>query len=120
MIVEKLRAAFNDSITIIALGTNAVVTSLMVKAGANEGASGENAFVVNAPKVDFIIGSVAIISANTMLGEITPRMAEAVSDSPAKKILIPINRCGIHVAGTRQEPLVNYIEEVISIIRGGE
>ncbi|MCL2043989.1 MAG: DUF3842 family protein [Treponema sp.] len=116
-IVEKLRSVFNDDTAIIALGTNAVVTSLMLKAGAHEGASGENAIVINAPKVDFIMGSVGIIAANTMLGELTPRMAEAITGSPAKKLLIPLNRCGLYVIGTRQEPLLRYIDEAIALIK---
>ena len=116
-IVEKLRATFGDSIEIIALGTNAVVTSLMLKAGANEGASGENAIRINAPKVDCIMGSVAIIAAHTMLGEITPRMAEAVSGSPARKLLIPLNRCGLYIAGTRQEPLMHYIDDAVALVK---
>ena len=116
-VVEKLRSAFNDDVAIMALGTNAVVTSLMLKAGAHEGASGENAIVINAPKVDFIIGSVGIIAANTMLGELTPRMAEAISGSPAKKLLIPLNRCGLYIAGTLQEPLPRYIDEAVALIK---
>jgi len=116
-VVEKLRAVFNDGIEIIALGTNAVVTSLMIKAGANEGASGENAIALNAPKVDFIIGSVGIIAAHSMLGEYTPRMAEAVSGSPARKLLIPLNRCGLYIVGTKQEPLLHYIDEAVALIK---
>ena len=112
-----MRATFGDGIQILALGTNAVVTSLMLKAGANEGASGENAIVLNAPKVDVIIGSVAILAANTMLGELTPRMAEAISTSPAKKILLPLNRCGLYVVGTRQESLLQYIDDAVILIK---
>jgi len=116
-LVEKLRAVLGDSVEIIALGTNAVVTSLMLKAGANEGASGENAILVNAPKVDCIMGSVAIIAAHTMLGEITPKMAEAVSGSPARKLLIPLNRCGLYIAGTGQEPLMHYIDAAAALVK---
>ncbi|MDR0838655.1 MAG: DUF3842 family protein, partial [Oscillospiraceae bacterium] len=88
-VVEKLRAAFGRDVEIIALGTNALAVSLMIKAGADEGASGENAVVVNAPKVDAIIGSVAILAADSMLGEITAPMAAAVARSSAKKLLLP-------------------------------
>ena len=116
-IVEKLRAAFGEGAEIVALGTNAVAASLMMKAGADEGASGENALVVNAPKADFIIGSVAIVAAHSMLGEITPKMAEAVSGSPAKKILIPLNRCGLYIAGTKQEPVSSFIEDAVAMIK---
>ena len=116
-IVERLRAEFGDGVEIVALGTNALAASLMLKAGANEGASGENAIMINAPKMDFIIGSVAIIAAHTMLGEVTPRMAEAVSLSPARKLLVPLNRCGLYVVGTRQEPLIHYIDEAVALIK---
>lgn len=116
-IVEKIRSALGDEIQIIALGTNALSTALMLKSGANEGASGENAIVVNAAKVDFIIGSIGIISANSMLGELTPLMAKAIAESPAKKVLIPLNRCNIFVAGIKNEPLPHYIEDAIELIK---
>lgn len=116
-IVEKMRAALGDKIQIIALGTNALATALMLKSGADEGASGENAIVVNAAKVDFIIGSTGIISANSMLGELTPLMAKAIAESPARKVLIPLNRCNIFVAGIKNEPLPHYIEDAIELIK---
>lgn len=116
-IVEKTRTAFGDEIQILALGTNALATALMLKSGANEGASGENAIVVNAAKADYIIGSIGIISANSMLGELTPLMAKAIAESPAKKILIPLNRCNIYVAGIKNEPLPHYIEDAVELIR---
>ncbi|OPX44339.1 hypothetical protein CLHUN_16380 [Ruminiclostridium hungatei] len=116
LIVEKLRTAFGNDVGIIALGTNALAASLMLKAGANEGASGENAIVYNAPRVDVIIGSIGIISSNSMLGELTPAMARAVSDSDAVKVLIPLNRCNIMVAGTKEEPLPHYIDDAVEIV----
>jgi hypothetical protein len=117
VIVEKIRACFGTDIEILALGTNALATSLMLKAGANDGASGENAVLFNAPKVDVIIGSIAIISANSMLGELTPLMAKAISDSIAKKILIPLNRSNIQVVGVKNEPLPHYIDDVIEALK---
>ena len=123
VIVEKIRASFGTEIEILALGTNALATSLMLKAGANDGASGENAVIFNAPKVDVIIGSIAIISANSMLGELTPLMAKAISDSNAKKILIPLNRSNIQVVGVKNEPLPHYIDlitEKLKAMIGGE
>lgn len=123
VIVEKIRACFGTDIEILALGTNALATSLMLKAGANDGASGENAVVFNAPKVDVIIGSIAIISANSMLGELTPLMAKAISDSNAKKILIPLNRSNIQVVGVKNEPLPHYIDlitEKLKTVMEGE
>jgi hypothetical protein len=116
-IVEKLKVAFSENIEIMVLGTNALATSLMLKAGANEGASGENAIVVNSSKVDLIIGSIGIISANSMLGELSPLMAKAIAESPAKKVLIPLNRCNIYVAGIKNEPLLHYIDDAIELIK---
>jgi hypothetical protein len=112
-VIDRLRSAFGDGIEIVALATNAVAAASMLKAGANEGASGENAIVVNAPKVDAIIGSIAVIAANSMLGEITPKMAEAIASSDAKKLLIPLNRCGLYVLGTEQKQLGECIDEAV-------
>lgn len=116
LIVEKLRIAFGNDIGILAMGTNALAASLMLKAGANEGASGENAIVYNAPKVDIIIGSIGIVCANSMLGELTPAMARAISESDAAKVLIPLNRCNILVAGIKEEPLPHYIDDAIAMV----
>jgi len=116
-LVEKIRETLGSQVEIIALGTNALATSAMLKAGADEGATGENAIAVNASKVDYILGSVGIISANSMLGELTPRMAAAIAESPAQKILIPLNRCGLLIVGTRDEPLIKYIEEAADLLK---
>lgn len=115
-IVEKIREKFGNKIEILALGTNALATALMLKAGANEGASGENAIVINVNKVDIIVGSIGIIASNSMLGELTGNMANAISQSNAKKILIPLNRCNIFVAGIKNEPLPICIDNAIGMI----
>jgi hypothetical protein len=117
VIIEKLRQAFGNDTEIIALGTNVMATALMIKAGANEGASGENAIVLNASKVDIIIGAIGIIAANSMLGELTPNMAAAIASSKALKILIPLNKCNIQVAGIKNEPLPHYIDDTIIILK---
>jgi hypothetical protein len=123
LIVEKLRFAYENEIEILALGTNALAASLMLKAGANEGASGENAVIFNSCKVDIIMGTMGIVCANSMLGELTPAMAKAISESPAVKVLIPLSRCNIKVAGTKDEPLPHYIDDALNIVgkilRGG-
>ena len=95
-IVEKLKAGIPEA-EILALGTNSTATGQMIRAGADEGATGENAIVVNMSKVDVVVGVIGIIVANSMLGELTPAMSVAISGSPALKVLLPINRCGIHV-----------------------
>ena len=116
-ITEKIRRELAEDVEIIALGTNALATALMLKAGANEGATGENAVVFNAPRVDIIAGSIAIIIPNAMLGEVTSRMAEAVAVSPGRKILLPLNRNGVDVVGVRNEPLPHQIDLLVDQIK---
>jgi len=115
-LVERLRSEFGDTVDIIALGTNSMATSVMLKSGADEGATGENAIIYNADKVDVITGVIGIIAANSMLGELTPAMAKAIAESRAIKILIPMNRCNIQVAGVKNAPIPKYIDDVISLI----
>ena len=116
-IVEKLRRELPEETHIVALGTNALATMLMLKAGANEGASGENAIVVNSTKVDIIVGVIGIIVANAMMGELTPKMSEAIASSSAKKVLIPLNRCNIQVVGINSDPLPYHIDNAVDIIK---
>lgn len=111
--IKKLRDAFEESIEIIALGTNAIATAQMLKAKANRGASGENAIVQTVKNVDVIIGAISIIMANAMMGEVTPKMAEAVAKSPAKKILIPLSQENVEIAGLSEIPLPHLIETII-------
>jgi hypothetical protein len=117
LIVEKLRAEFGEKIFILGLGTNAMATSMMLKAGANEGASGENAVVFSVSRADIILGSVAIIAANSFSGELTPRMAEAIASARAPKVLLPINRNGIEIAGSFDEPLPVQADNLITRVR---
>ncbi|MGI6778324.1 MAG: DUF3842 family protein [Acetivibrionales bacterium] len=116
-IVEKLRKELPEDLEIIALGTNASATVPMLKAGANEGATGANAIILNVGKVDVIVGSIGIIVANAFMGELTPEIASAISGSQAKKVLIPLNRCNIEIVGVRNEPLPHYIDDAIKIIK---
>lgn len=101
---------------IYAIGTNTAATSAMLKAGAKYGATGENPVVVNVRDADVIVGPVGIIAADSLLGEITPRMAAAVACSRAKKILIPQSRCKIYVAGTPDMPMGEAIEAVVKAV----
>ena len=117
LITEKLRKSFGENIEILALGTNALATTNMLKAGANEGATGEGAITFNANKVDMIVGSLAISIPYAFLGELTPEMAGAVAKSSAKKILLPINKCGIELAVPALDPLPHQIEQLIIKIR---
>lgn len=117
IIVEKLRRELGETCEIIGLGTNSIATSLMLKAGANEGATGENAVVYSVPRVDIIAGSVAIIAANSYSGELTPRMAEAIASADAIKVLMPLNRYGIEITGTMDEPLPIQVDNLVGRIR---
>ena len=118
LLVEMLRKDLSKDIEILALGTNSLATSSMLKAGANIGATGENAIVVNANKVDVIMGTFGIIAANSMLGELTPMMAKAIAESSAKKILLPLNRCNIEIVGVeKSEPMPNLIDRAIQAVK---
>lgn len=114
-VIERLRASFAD-MNILAVGTNSIATSAMLKAGASCGATGENPIIVNCAKCDVIVGAMGIVLANALMGEITPRAAEAIASSSATKILIPQNRCGVMVAGTVAKPLAEYIDDVVTNI----
>lgn len=109
-ITVKLREELPPEVEILALGTNAAATVAMIKAGANEGATGERAIIYNAPRVEAITGSLAIIVADSMLGELTPAMAAAIAASPARKFLLPINKAGVEVIGVGPEPLPHLID----------
>ena len=119
VIVEKLRKAIpkEEDVEIIALGTNSIASMAMLKAGADEAATGENAIVWNAPRVDVILGTVAVLVAHSMLGEFTPAMAEAVAKSPAKKILLHLNRSNVEVVGVIDEPLPHLIDLMVEKVK---
>lgn len=115
MLVEQLKRCLDDEI--IALGTNSIATSAMLKAGADEGATGENPVIWNAKYADIIIGPIGIIIANALLGEITPAMAQAVSQSSAQKILIPVNKCKNTVIGVKDMSYGDYIKEAVEMLK---
>ena len=97
-LIESIKASYTD-VHVTALGTNTIATANMLKGGADIGATGENAVVVNCKTADFIIGPIGIVIADSLFGEITPRMAEAVGQSSAQRILIPVNKCGNIIVG---------------------
>lgn len=105
------------SITICVLGTNSTATNNMIKAGADIGATGENAIIRTSASSDIILGPLAIITANSMLGELTPAMAVAISSSQAQKILIPLNRCGVMVAAELNGTTDTYIDYSIQMVK---
>jgi hypothetical protein len=112
-VIKRLKEIYEETIDIIALGTNAIATSQMLKAKANRGASGENAIVQTVKQADIIIGPVGIVMAHAMMGEVTPKMAEAVAASPAKKYLIPLSQENIEIVGAASVPLPHLINELI-------
>jgi len=116
-IMDRLRRALPDNIEFLALGTNALATSVMIRSGANEGATGENALIYNADKVDLIVGPISIMFPHAMSGEMTPRMAEAIAGSPAPKVLLPLTRSGVNIVGMKAEPLPHLIDELVKKVK---
>lgn len=116
-IIKGLRTAISQEMEIWALGTNSIATSRMMKAGANRGATGENAIVHTSPRVDVISGPLAILMPNAMMGEVTPAMARAVSSSEARKILIPLTQERVRLVGTTGEPLPHLVDQVVQDIK---
>ena len=98
---------------VYALGTNSIATAAMLKAGADFGATGENPVVRSTADADAVLGPVGIVVAHSILGEVTPAMAEAVGGCRAKKFLIPMNSCGVVVAGVREQPLPSYVAQAL-------
>ncbi len=115
-LTKQLIESFPDS-DIISIGTNSMATEAMLKAGAKMAATGENPVVVCTSDADFILGPMGILTANSLLGEITPKMAMAVSESPAKKVLIPVTKCSVSVVGVREMSLNDYIREALQIVK---
>ena len=107
-LIEQIKKK-HSGLELYAIGTNSIATSAMLKAGAENGATGENAVIINAADSDIIIGPIGIMFANALLGEITPAIAAAVGASAAYKILIPVNRCNHYVAGCTEAPMSEYI-----------
>ena len=111
-LIEALRAG-GVTQEIVAVGTNALATSAMLRAGASAGATGENA-----ARARILAGPIGLVMANSMLGECSPAMARAVAESPAHKVLIPVAKCGAHIAGLPEKPLAQYIADAAELIRG--
>ncbi len=116
-IIKRLREVLAEEVEVIGLGTNAMATGAMLKAGANKGASGENAIVQTIKAVDMIVGTAGIVLANSMMGELTPKMAEAIASSPAIKFLLPLKMPGVEIIGAPKEPLPHLIDMLIKRIQ---
>jgi hypothetical protein len=115
-LIKCLKETFGESVELIGLGTNAIASAQMLKAGANRGASGENAIVQTVPTADLILGPIAITWANAMLGEVTARMAAAITSSPAPKILLPLTQESVILVGTVLEPLPHMVKRIVNEI----
>lgn len=115
LLVEEVKTRLPRA-QVYALGTNTVATSAMLKAGADFGATGENPVVRNVADADGVLGPVGIVVANAILGEVTPVMAEAVGSCRAKKFLIPMNSCGVVVAGVGELPLSAYVAQAVEAL----
>ncbi len=116
-IIKRLREVLGEQIDVVGLGTNAMATGAMLKAGANRGASGENAIVQTVKKVDIAAGTMAIVLANSMMGELTPKMAEAIASSPAMKCLLPLKLPEVEIIGAPKEPLPHLVDQLIKRIQ---
>ncbi|MBW2203070.1 MAG: DUF3842 family protein [Deltaproteobacteria bacterium] len=116
-IIKGLRHSIGADLEILALGTNSIATSRMMKAGANRGGTGENAIICTSQVVDLIIGPLGILVANAMMGEVTPKMASAVSSSKAKKVLIPLTQEKIKIVGVSDEPLPHLVNQIIKTVK---
>lgn len=115
-LVTAIKEACPEAV-IMAVGTNSMATSAMLKAGADQSATGENAVIVGCRKADMITGPIGIVIADSLFGEITPQMAVAVGQSQAKRILIPLNLCDNTVVGVKKQPMTQLIQEVVELIK---
>lgn len=115
LLVEGVKARLPQA-QVYALGTNTVATAAMLKAGADFGATGENPVLRGVADADGVLGPVGVVVANAILGEVTPAMAEAVGGCRAKKFLIPMNSCGVLVAGVEEQPLPAYVAQAVEAL----
>ncbi len=116
-IVLELRRNLPEDTEIIALGANAIATGNMMKARANRGATGENAVRVCIGEADVIMGSLSVLIPNSMMGELTPAMAEAIASAPGRKVLLPLTHPRIDIVGTGEEPLPKLIEQAVEQVK---
>ena len=116
LLIDRMRNA-GLSCEILAIGTNALATAAMLKAGADAGATGENPVLVACRTADIIAGPIGILSADSLLGEITPAMSVAIGQSAAKKVLLPVNQCSNIVVGTQSLSLSKLMDEAVDLLR---
>lgn len=114
-LVAAIKAAY-PLLCLTAIGTNAIATAAMIKAGADRAATGENAVIVACRTADVIVGPVGIVVADALLGEVTPAMAAAVGQSTARKLLLPFNNCGCVVVGTQELTLGALVRQTVALL----
>ncbi|MFZ5761281.1 MAG: DUF3842 family protein [Thermodesulfobacteriota bacterium] len=117
ILIKYLKGAFGENVELIALRTNAIATAQMLKAGANKGASGENAICRTVMLSEYLVGPIAVSWANAMLGEVTPKMAEAITSSSALKFFLPLSQENAKVVGVANEPLPHLVQEVVELMK---
>lgn len=113
-LIKQLAPHLPAGCELLAVGTNVMASTAMLRAGAQRAASGENAVIYNAARADLILGPIGILLANGILGEVSPAMAEAVASSEADKLLIPASSCGVWVSGTEELRLEEYIQRAVA------
>lgn len=117
-IIAQLKQDRPENVSeIVAVGTNALATSAMLKAGADAGATGENAVFFNVRTADVILGPIGLIVSNSMYGEVSPAISAAISGCDAVKILIPSNKCSVQIAGVEPLTMTAYISRAVAALK---
>ncbi|NLO34939.1 MAG: DUF3842 family protein [Clostridiaceae bacterium] len=115
-LIEKIRRENLTGFELVAVGTNALATSNMLRAGADAGATGESAVIWNCRSADVILGAIGIIAAGSMYGELSPAMATAIAEADAVKILIPFGKCHLQVVGIGDLPLPQLVDRAVALL----
>jgi len=113
-IIKRIREVYSERSEVWALGTNAIATAQMLRAGANKGATGENAIRHSVAQVDVIIGPISVLISNSMMGEMTPAMVQSIGESKAAKLLLPLTQEPVVIVGTIREPLPHMVDRLIT------
>ena len=113
-IIKRIKEEFGERVEVIALGTNAIATAQMMKARSNRGATGENAIVRTLTHANVVVGPIGIVLAHAMMGEVTPRIAEAVASCDAWKLLLPLTQEKVQIVGLQPEPLPHLVEVMVT------
>ena len=115
-VIRRLQEEFGDRVEIWALGTNAIATASMMKARANRGATGENAIIRSVARVDCIIGTISVVMAHAMMGEMTPAAVAAIAAAPGRKLLIPLTQENVEVVGVRRDHLPVLLDQLVPLL----